>query len=86
VSFEIQLSTRAYKFFKKIPRDVYIRLINKIEELAENPFPTGVKRIFGREEKLFRIRVGDYRILYEIFPDKKVILIVNIDKRSKVYK
>ncbi len=86
MSFEIQLSTRAYKFFKKIPRDVYIRLINKIEELAENPFPTGVKRIFGREEKLFRIRVGDYRILYEIFPDKKVILIVNIDKRSKVYK
>jgi mRNA interferase RelE/StbE len=65
---------------------VYIRLINKIEELAENPFPPGVKRIFGREEKLFRIRFGDYRILYEIFPDKRVILIVNIDKRSKVYK
>ncbi|MHA1210231.1 MAG: type II toxin-antitoxin system RelE family toxin [Candidatus Freyarchaeota archaeon] len=48
MSFEIQLSSRAYKFFKKIPRDVYIRLINKIEGLAENPFPPGVKRILGR--------------------------------------
>jgi len=86
VSFEIQLSSRAYKFFKKIPRDVYIRLINEIEGLAENPFPPGVKRILGREEKLFRIRVGDYRILYEIFPDRMVILIVNIDKRSRVYR
>ena len=86
MSFEIQLSTRAYKFFKKIPKDVYTRLINKIEELAENPFPPDVKRVFGRKEKLFRIRVGDYRILYEIFPDIMVILIVNIDKRSRVYK
>ncbi len=54
--------------------------------MAENQFPPGVKRAFGREEKLFRIGVGDYRFLYEIFPDKMVILIVNIDKRLRVYR
>jgi mRNA interferase RelE/StbE len=85
VSFEVRLSTRAYKFFKKQPKNVYARLITKIEELADNPFPSGVRRVIGRKERLFRIRVGDYRILYEIFQDEKVILIVNIDKRSRVY-
>jgi len=85
VSFEIHLSTRAYKFFRKLPKNVYTRLITKIEELADNPFPPGVLRVLGRKEKLFRVRVGDYRILYEVYPDEKVILIVNIDKRSRVY-
>jgi len=44
-----------------------------------------VKKIMSRKEKLYRVRVGDYRILYEIYPEKKVVLIVNIDKRSRIY-
>lgn len=85
MNFEVHLSTRAYKFLKKQSKDVHTRLITKIEELADNPFPHGVRRVVGRREGLFRIRVDDYRILYEIFQDEKVILIVNIDKRSRVY-
>jgi mRNA interferase RelE/StbE len=39
----------------------------------------------GSKEKIYRVRVGDYRILYEIYLDKMVIMIVNIDKRSRIY-
>jgi mRNA-degrading endonuclease RelE of RelBE toxin-antitoxin system len=44
-----------------------------------------IDRIMGSKEKIYRVRVGDYRILYEIYLDKKVIMIVNIDKRSRIY-
>jgi len=60
-------------------------LITKVEELADNSFPPSVRGVFGSKEKLFRMRVGDYRILCEVYPDENVILIVNIDWRSRVY-
>lgn len=59
--------------------------IKKIVTLAEDPFQLDVKKIMGRKEKLYWVRVGDYRILYEIYLEKKVVLIVNIDKRSRIY-
>jgi len=50
------------------------------------PFLTNTKKIIGRKEKLFRVRAGDYRILYEVYLDKNVVLIVNINKRSRIYR
>ena len=85
MKFEVKLSNRAYKFLKGINKPVYDRIIKKIEKLSEDPFSTDVKRVIGREEKAFRVRVGGYRILYVVYFDKETILIVNIDKRSKAY-
>jgi mRNA interferase RelE/StbE len=53
--------------------------------LVEDPFPQDAKRITGQKEKVFRVRVGDYRILYVVFLDKNAILVVNIGKRANVY-
>ncbi len=86
MKFEIELSSRAYRFLKNINKAVYDRIIQKIERLAEDPFPQDAKRVIGREEKAFRVRVGGYRVLYAVYLDKETILIINIDKRSKVYK
>ena len=85
MKFEVKLSNRAYKFLKGINKPVYDRIIQKIEKLSEDPFSTDAKRVIGREEKAFRVRVGGYRILYVVYFDKETILIVNIDKRSKAY-
>ena len=85
MKFEVKLSNRAYKFLKGINRPIYDRIIKKIEKLSEDPFSPDAKRVIGREEKAFRVRVGDYRILYVVYFDKETILIVNIDKRSKAY-
>ncbi|MEA1944661.1 MAG: type II toxin-antitoxin system RelE/ParE family toxin [Euryarchaeota archaeon] len=86
MKFEIKLSSRAYRFLKNINKVVYNRIIKKVERLSEDPFPPDAKRVIGRDEKAFRVRVGDYRILYVVYLDKETILIINIDKRSKVYR
>ena len=83
--FKITLSSLSQKFLKKCGKELYERIINKIENLSHNPFPPDCKRIAGRAEKVFRVRVGDYRILYVVYDDKKEILISDIDKRSRVY-
>lgn len=57
----------------------------KIDELATSPRPNGVKKLKGKENT-YRIRVGDYRILYEIFDDVLLVTVVKIGHRSKVYK
>ena len=83
--FEVEYSNQARKFLKKSDKILSTRLINKIEELKIKPIIHDTKSIEGYEEKLFRVRVGDYRILYEVDYENNRIGIVRIDKRSKVY-
>ena len=75
----------AQKFLKKCDSQLYDRLIKRVNELEQNPFPQGVKRVEGKEEKMFRVRVGDYRILYIIYHEKNEILVTDIDKRPHAY-
>lgn len=82
---EIYLSNKAKRFLKKADKSTFERVFNKITELASDPHPSDAKTVFGRKKKVFRVRIGDYRILYVVYLDKNSVLIVNIDKRSKVY-
>ena len=85
--FSIEYENKASKFLKKlaVKSDVR-RVIDKIEELAINPFPSDAKRVEGyHEPKVFRVRVGSYRILYFVRYDDSKIYVVNIDKRERVY-
>jgi mRNA interferase RelE/StbE len=83
--FEIYLSTAVRAFLKKLDKPHFERIYQRINALAVDPYPADAKRVRSRKEKVFRVRVGDYRILYVIFWDTKHILIVTIDKRAKVY-
>ncbi len=84
--FDLQFSSQARKFLKKLDKIDWKRIISKIENLSKNPFPSDAKRVKGREEKTFRVRVGNYRILYVVLNEMNVLLISKIEKRSKVYK
>ncbi|KAF5410404.1 MAG: hypothetical protein C5S43_04800 [Candidatus Methanocomedens sp.] len=57
----------------------------KIEKLKHDPISHDSKIVEGYSEKLFRVRVGDYRILYEVDYNGNLIGIIKIDKRSRVY-
>ena len=83
--FAANYSNQAKKFLKKADKILAKRLIEKIEELRNIPIIHDTKAIEGYKEKLFRVRVGDYRILYEVDYSSNKIGIVKIDKRSKVY-
>jgi mRNA interferase RelE/StbE len=59
-------------------------VINALLALSDNPRPHGCKKLTGREE--YRIRVGDYRVIYEIHDAVLVVLVVRIARREKAYR
>jgi mRNA interferase RelE/StbE len=83
--FDIRYSKQAVDFLESAEKKLITRILKKIETLKENPVQHDSKVVEGYNEKLFRIRVGDYRILYEVDHKKNQLGIVKIDKRSKVY-
>ena len=83
--FNIELGNPAKRFLKKCSQDLYERLMKEIRSLALEPFPQGVKRVVGRKEKIFRVRVGDYRIQYMVLFEKNLIFITDVDKRPRAY-
>jgi mRNA interferase RelE/StbE len=83
--FSLEFSSCAWKFLEKAERDIASRILARIEQLAKNPFPPDMKRIVNRKEKIFRVRVGDFRIQYSVFYDKSLLFISDIDKRSRAY-
>lgn len=80
-----EFSSSAEKFLKKIDKDLARRIIEKIEKLIEDPFPKDAKRVMNQKEKIFRVRVGGYRIQYSVLYDKNLIFISDIDKRARAY-
>ena len=83
--FTIKFGNPAKRFLRHCENDLYERLMDRIRLLATEPFPQDVKRVVGRKEKVFRVRVGDYRIQYVVFHEQNSILIADVDKRSRAY-
>ena len=82
---KIDLGNPAKRFLKNCDNQLYERLIERIKKLAIEPFPQEVKRVVGRREKIFRVRVGDYRIQYAVFNEKNILLITDVDTRPRAY-
>lgn len=86
MAFSILLGPQPSKFVKKIDNETKERIREKFLKLQEDPFPSEVERVEGyKDEKVFRVRVGDYRILYFVRYESNQIYITKIDKRSRVY-
>ena len=83
--FDIEYSKQAVKYLKSLDKTLVLRILQKIEKLKEEPIQHDSKRVEGYGEKLFRVRVGDYRILYEVDYKNNLIGIVKIDKRARAY-
>jgi len=81
----LKFSKSSEKFLKKCDDKLKKRLIERIKKLRENPFPSECKRVKGREEKSFRVRVGKHRILYVVFDKENFLFVSDLDKQSRVY-
>jgi mRNA interferase RelE/StbE len=66
VGYKIEFRPSALRDLKALPREILQRVSEKVSALAENPRPVGVEKLSGSEEDFYRIRVGDYRVLYTI--------------------
>ncbi len=81
----MEFERRALRQFEALPRQVQIRLRPRIEALAEDPRPRGALKIVG-EESTYRLRVGDYRVIYEVRDEVLVVLVVKVGHRRDVYR
>lgn len=83
--FEIQIEKAAEKQLRRIPTPMHERIVNAILPLAENPRPPGSKKLSSSAND-WRIRVGDYRVLYEIAEEIRIVKIFKVAHRRDVYR
>ncbi len=84
-AYRIVFAPRAEREFRALPPEVQRRLKPRIDSLAHNLRPRGVKALSG-EEGLLRLRVGDYRIVYQVENHALTVLILKIGHRREVYR
>lgn len=85
MAYRVELTPAAERYLRGLDRPVLRRIDAKIRALAEDPRPNGVEKLTG-DDGIFRVRVGDYRILYTIEDAELVILVVRIRHRREVYR
>ncbi len=83
--YHVEFTRPALKEFHDLPRRVQERIGPRIGALAENPRPHGVEKLEG-EEDLYRIRVGDYRVVFAIHDDRLIVVVVRVANRRDAYR
>jgi mRNA interferase RelE/StbE len=81
----VEFTASAAREFRALDRQMQRRISGKLLELAEDPFPAGVRKFHGEEDH-WRIRVGDYRVIFRVEKRRVVIVIVRIGHRREVYR
>jgi len=84
--YQVIISKLASKEIVKLPKIVAIQVFENIKMLGYNPKPIGYKKLKGIKEDIFRIRIGDYRILYTIEEKIKIVDNRTIKHRKDAYK
>jgi mRNA interferase RelE/StbE len=84
-SFRIEWRKSTKKDLRRIAPPDVAKIIRAVEGLGNNPFPSGHTKLSG-SEKAYRVRVGDYRIIYEVFPGVLLIEVVRVGHRRDIYK
>jgi len=84
-TYDIKWKSSSIKELKRLDRPIIPRIIQAIESLAINPFPFGSRKLKGSDHS-YRIRVGDYRIVYTVFQEQPIVEISRIRHRSSVYR
>ena len=84
--YTIKFNSKAAKALLKMPRDTATLIRKKLDVLAIDPFAenANVKKLQGRSG--FRLRVGDWRVIYEVIKEEVVIVVIKIASRGDVYK
>ena len=85
MSFRILFAKSAEKTFLGLDRDIQRRIARAIESLGENPRPSGCVKLQG-ESDLYRIRAGDWRIVYATQDRKLIVLVLKIGHRREIYR
>ncbi|MEO5715719.1 MAG: type II toxin-antitoxin system RelE/ParE family toxin [Luteolibacter sp.] len=84
-SYRVEVAKGVEKDLRKIPAKDVARIIGAIEKLADNPQPQGSVKLSGYDIE-YRIRVGDYRVIYQIHDSVLVVLVIEVGHRKDIYR
>ena len=85
MAFRIEWKKSTRKDLRKLPMNAADKIVEAVERLSQNPFPHGVEKLSGSEHA-YRIRLGDYRIVYEVVRESKLVEIQRVRHRKDVYR
>ncbi len=84
MKYDVAILRRAQREMAQLPNDALTRVVGAVRALGGDPTPPGSRKLTGREG--WRLRVGDYRIIYEIDNDRRVVTVLHIGHRRDVYR
>ncbi len=84
MTWRVELNRHAERELAALPDNAMQRIVDRLQSLAVNPFSKGIKKLQGGQG--YRLRVGDYRILYDVFPRNRRIVIYAVGHRGDVYR
>lgn len=86
MGFAVELAPAARRQLTKLDRPIQERLYRRMKRLETDPRPHGAVQLQGTSETFYRVREGDWRIIYTIENDRLIVLVVRIAHRSKAYR
>ena len=84
-TYQIEWKRSALRELKRLDRQIVSRIVTAIDSLSANPFPPGIKKLHGGDRS-YRMRVGDYRVIYEIASSRLVIEVIRVRHRKDAYR
>lgn len=84
-SFRVEWKKSTKKDLRKLPPAMAARVVDEIGRLGTDPFPVGVEKLMGAEHS-YRIRLGDYRVVYNVFPQWRLVEVQRVRHRKDVYR
>lgn len=84
MSYRVEFTAAAARQVKKLPKPARDRVLDAIEDLGEDPRPHGAKKLVG-EQTAWRIRVGDYRVIYDVLDAELTVTVVRAAHRREAY-
>jgi len=83
MSYGIKWNSKPQKYLENLPKEISLRILNKLEEVKKNPFRF-LEHYEGKD--YYKLRVGDYRALIDVDFSNKILKIRVLDKRGRIYK
>jgi len=84
-SYKVVWKSSARKELRRLPKGVILRILETVEKFSEDPFPSGFRKLLGSNHT-YRVRVGDYRIVYSVRSSILIVEIVRVGHRKDIYR
>lgn len=85
MSYRVEFLSSALRELSRITEPFRSRIIDRVERLADDPRPSGAKKLHGHAA-MFRIRIGDYRVVYEVADAIRIVTVTRVGHRRDVYR